>query len=105
MGAWDYGPFDNDDASDFWWELRTATNPMKVLRARLNDNRQGYELERRAAAVIVEFLGRFDRRTLNAMKKDAKKALEELLSGDWVDTWDEPPKIRRELRKEIKRLQ
>lgn len=105
MGAWDYGPFGNDDASDFWYTIREAKNPMKELERALTNHKSGYENERRAAAAFVAFLDKFDRRSLSRFKKLSIKALRELLADDgFTYDWKDTPILKRRLRKEIKNL-
>jgi len=105
MGAWGYKPFDNDDASDFWHDIRHAKNPIKELKKQLNNVSGGYENSRRAAAAFVEFLAKFDRRTLSVLKKDARKAIKDLLRDEsFVSDWNEPNTVKRLLRKELKDL-
>ena len=104
MGAWDYGPFDNDDASNFWYMIRDAKDPVKTLEKYLNNDRQGYENERRAAANFVEFLLRFDRKTLQKHKKLAVAALKDLKESDFVNDWNNVSSVKKQLNKEIKAL-
>jgi len=104
MGAWGYGPFDNDSASDFWYDLRDAKDPAKFLKKMLDNAKQGYEDERRAAAAFVHFLSRFDRRVLNTLKKDAHKAIKDLLDSDYVENWKDPTNVKRSLKKELNNL-
>lgn len=105
MGAWDYGPFDNDDASDFWYTIRDAKNPMKALEKVLDNRNSGYENERRAAAAFVEFLLRFDRRSLQRLKKTALSAAKELRADDgYIREWSDEGAIKRELNKQIRKL-
>lgn len=105
MGAWDFGPFDNDDASAFWYDIHDAKNPVKTLKKYLNNNSPGCQSERRAAAAFVEFLSRFDRRIMATLKNDAKKALKELLEDDdFVYDWKDPERVKKLLKKELKSL-
>lgn len=104
MGAWDDGPFENDDASDFWYAIRNAKNPAKVLKECLGNNNSGCEHKRRAAAAFIGFLDRFNRKTIKALKKDAQEALEDLLNSDFADDWTEPKTIKKLLKKELKAL-
>lgn len=105
MGSWEYGPFDNDDASDFWYEIRRAKNPMKALEKHLKNDNCGHELQRRAAAAFVQFLLKFDRRSLQRQKKMALEALRELRNNEsFISDWKDSRAIKRRLNKEIKDL-
>jgi hypothetical protein len=105
MGAWGEGPFENDDAGDFWYNIRETEKPLKYLEKTLNDNRQGYENERRAAAAFIQFLLRFDRRSLQRLRKVALQSLRELKSDEgFIETWRDEAAVKRELNKEIRNL-
>lgn len=105
MGSLDFGPFDNDDASDFWYAIRYAKDPVKTLNECLNSSSGDHKNnERRAAAAFVKLLDRFDRKIMGTLKRDAQKVLKNLLDGEFPDDWRDPSKIRRILRKEIKDL-
>jgi hypothetical protein len=104
MGAWDFGPFENDDASDFWYGIRSAKNPIKFLKKALSCRGDGWNNERRAAAAFVKFLDSFDRRTMSTLKKDARKALEDLIASNFADDWKDPDLVKKLLKKELKSL-
>jgi len=102
MGAWGYGPFDNDDAGDFLDSIKEVKNPMKELERAIHSYNEN---ERRAAVAFVTFLTQFDRRSLSRIKKIGVKALNDLLNNeDFIKDWDSPRTIKRRLKKEIKEL-
>ena len=104
MGAWGYGPLDNDDAGDFWYEMRHAKNPMKKLEEALNNRKDWKQNERRAATAFVQLLLKFDRRSLQRQKKLAVDALKELKSNSFSENWRSPAAVKKRLGKEIKDL-
>ena len=106
MGAWDYDPFDNDDASDFWQDVIVSKNPVELLKYNLNNNCSGHEYERRAATAFVTWILKMDRRELRKCKKLAVNALEELISdeeftSDWTASQSN---MKRRLGRELKKL-
>ena len=85
MGAWGTGPFDNDDAADFWDRLRDSKNPTKEIDKAL----RGYEGERRAAAAFLRMLLKCDLRSLQRQKKDAIRVLKEFKEDGIIEIIDQ----------------
>jgi hypothetical protein len=106
MGAWDYGPFDNDDASDFWYVLRESKNPTAEIEKALKSHKEGEQNKRRAAAAMIKLLTQFDGRTLRRLKREAAEALKDMRHNcDFASEWKQPAIMKRRLDKEIKDLE
>lgn len=109
MGTWDVGPFDNDGACDWAWELEESDG-VDVLRAALNPEVSYVEAPEgevaiAAAAVLTAFIGEAvgvpdeiadwvdSHRHLDvrSLKTDALIALDAVVSADseLVELWDE----------------
>jgi len=85
--------------------MRTSKNPLKDLEKALRNTGSGHENERRAAAAFVEFLLRFDRRSLQKLKRLAISSLKELKADEnFTYEWKDSAALKRELNKEIRRL-
>ncbi len=109
MGTWDVGPFDNDGASDWAWELEESDS-IEVLKAAL-DPQASYveapegEIAIAAAAVLTAFVGESvgvpdevaswvnSHRHLDVreLKTDALSALDAVVSEDseLTELWEE----------------
>jgi len=96
MGAWGYGPYENDSALD-WLGDNITDRVEKGLRSK-------DEAEVRvAAAVITDYLGKRD--ASDDLIDDAIEKLEQLLDNErWVGSWNEPKKIRPAIKRQISRL-
>lgn len=69
MGAWDYGPFDNDDASGFIGTITNHKDPVKYIHKVLNGHSSYDENERRAVAAFIHFVSKFSREELQDLVK------------------------------------
>ncbi len=110
MGSWGSAPFDNDDASDWSYELLDGGGPDVVAAALRNVSADGApELEDAAAAVgaaalvaatvgvtvhlpdeLTSWLVSADRRALRALAPEAVVALDQVLEDSELgELWDE----------------
>ena len=102
MGAWGHGPFDNDSAEELRDSVFKSNNPMKEIEAALNN---GEEYERRAAAVIINWLSKIDGRKIRGLKRVAADELKKILADkEWIDGWDSPAAARAMMVRELKDL-
>lgn len=58
MGAWDYQPWDNDEAADWFAELMESTGLPEHVEAALRSDTEEYPERIRAAAFVLRCLGR-----------------------------------------------
>ncbi len=119
MGAWGFGPYDNDDAGDFKDSLRRDTPPsvfVKIFKEasrpipspadmkKVVGGRRGglhtagdYYLRARAAAKMVA-----DSKMGGELNALAIQALENMARDEgWLETWDEPEIVRGMIKSEI----
>jgi len=106
MGAWGYGPFDNDDAGDFYTKgdpLPTRGALEKALRSVQTPRGRHYHAdEARAAAILVAVARSSDAK----LKNLAVTALEQIKDDkSWVENWEKPDLMREELALEIESLE
>ncbi len=104
MGAWGYGPFENDGACDFRCELFRARNWRETIGfLQLNLNKvssrsRGYE-EARAAAAIVMMFG------IDTLATKAVRVVAIMLHDNkWIASWERPSAIRRSLHAQLHNL-
>jgi hypothetical protein len=97
MGAWGYGPFDNDDAGDWMFDVeRAISGPIQVARDQDDEDikagRVAPEIWHRgyAAAAIVAALAE-QGWGHGSIYEDAELALENMLADeDFVASWKKP---------------
>lgn len=104
MGAWGYKVNENDAAGDFYDSLVGSKDAAKIVEKALKSN---YPEEIRAAA---QFLAAIAKYAGSAWLFDdhfarAKAALQDLIEDEeWVRSWDEPATIKKELKRELVKL-
>jgi hypothetical protein len=90
MGAWHYGPFDNDAALDF------SANLDAIL---LDGLTSKYNEEKRAAANLVKIIGAVQ------LYDEAYAALNSILNDDeWINNWDDPEQVLQQIESELGEL-
>lgn len=102
MGAFGYGPFDCDGALN-WYESIT-----KILKKEISKKSLDYETVRS----IAEFIW-INRNELYLWNHNGQKMLQLLISKlkkilddkSWIDDWDDPLKIKRNIRNQIYKLE
>lgn len=105
MGAWGYGPMDNDGAHDFLLKIGANPPPSSIIKAlkRALGRRPhpiAYEYARSAAKLVA------DCKVADAEAKDlALKALTRISEDDeWLKTWEKPSSVVASLKNEIRRV-
>lgn len=106
MGAWAYGPIDNDTAAD-WMAVTMRKSKLpnlieKGLKSRNED-------EVRAAAFMLELVGYTYMYDIDVLDKHLTLAVERL-SGlleddEWLSSWSHSAEIKRSVRRQISALQ
>jgi hypothetical protein len=90
IGAWHYGPFDNDIALDF------SANLNSILLDGLSSQ---YNEEKRAAANIIKIIGS------GHLYDEAYAALNSVLNDDeWINNWDDPEQVLQQIEAELGEL-
>jgi hypothetical protein len=104
MGAWGYKFDDNDSAGDLLDVLNRSNDAVKIIEKIL---KSGDPEEMR---VVAHFLTIIRNYMTSAYVFDdhiarAEAALQDLIDNkDWIDSWDNPPTIKKELKKELMAL-
>ena len=101
MGAWGYKVYENDDAGDFYIRLTESKDAAKILEKALKG---GEPCEVRAAAQFLVMIRSYMQSAclFDEHLARASAALKDLLEDkEWIDAWNDPPAIKRELKKEL----
>lgn len=89
MGAWEYGIYDNDTALDFVGDLES------FFIEKLNGSKEPEEIR-----VIADIAQHLDLEIL----PNCVEELEFLLDDeDWINTWNDPDRIKGMIQEEIKK--
>lgn len=103
MGAWGYGPFDNDDASDV---VASILKPiLKVSRAKKPEHEEVIA----AVHILLIFL---DSKKLEndiyaaeiwpiVLRDKLKNALND---QEWIQSWDNPNAVKANIRRDLRKL-
>ena len=128
-GAWDTGPFDNDDALDWVWELTDSTD-LSVLNRALDDvvRSPGYidapyaSMALAAAEVlaairgnprdglpdeVADWVSRYDLTPPDGMTEKAQRAIELILDtniSELAQLWGDSPELASAWRKDLEGL-
>lgn len=102
MGAWGTGPYDNDSAADWFFDL-AKTGIYAMIEHGLNSNSY---YEQRAAAWLVQRLAVsafvYDTYKIDEHRNLALDKLQAMLKDqEWIDSWSRPEEIIAELEKQI----
>ena len=106
MGSWGYGPYDNDNAADWFCNLDT-TGIYVFIEKGLNSN--CYQ-EQRAAAWMVQRLAEtayvYSIDKIDEHRKLAVEKLQAMLKdSEWINDWRNPDKIVSEIKKQIDEIE
>lgn len=106
MGAWGYGPYDSDTASEWAGCLKAKPMLVKEMKAAFKKPTRTPDDARAAAAMIPKvFDARFlDEESVIELAPLAITALEKIYYSDWVDTYSEPAEVRKHLKKSMDAL-
>lgn len=103
MGAWDYKPFDNDDACDFKDEIEECKSNKEIKKCIEKNLEYPYaEYHRAIVNYLLDGLYNKDR------KKYLKLALDKMkqsCNDKWIESWKEPDKIKSLIEEEYKRAE
>ncbi len=106
MGSWAYGPLDNDVALD-WVDgiLGKVVDDTNQVLQQWQDDVNNFEGELlRAAAEVCKQMAPLSPEIV-ALLPQLHQALETLSTSEWVDRWDDPPKVAAAIRSQMARLQ
>jgi hypothetical protein len=106
MGAWGEEPYDNDTAGD-WFD--DTMDKMKIAKRVEKALKSKWENEQRAAAYLLEQLGRVYIYPIDHLERHLAMAsvrMQQILDDkEWIGDWKNPRAIRASLRKQIKHLE
>ncbi len=96
-GAWGHYPLDNDSVSDWKWEFGDMI--MKELKDKLNGDDSGYqyyaiglwEFFKEKLKTQYTFFGDDDIEEMDKLSTDVAK---KLLNDDFIDSYNEPEKVK-----------
>ena len=106
MGAWFYGPIDNDAAADWMGDTMHKSKLPKLIEKGLKSKSQDVV---RAAAFLLEQVGYTYMYDIEVLDKHLALAVEKLDAlrndEDWLSSWSQPGAVRRSIGKQLDALQ
>ena len=105
MGAWNFGPIDNDTAAD-WMGTTMAKSKLPKLIGQGLKSKDTDEV--RAAALLLEQVGYTYMYDIDVLDKHLKLAVKQLgkilKDDDWLSSWTDSGEVRKSVQRQISEL-
>jgi DNA transposition AAA+ family ATPase len=106
MGAWGYGPLENDTAMDYVSDVESlpAEESLEFLLKTINENpnKEFWKYDKIRAAIQIIQEKTKDKLIIN---KSIKKLKIILKDKSWIESWKDPYRIRKSIKEDINRLE